>query len=58
MDSEKRLRLLQQGFRIALVDDVMVIPLFSQELLILTANDIDLIPRADLRIVVKDIKIN
>ncbi len=56
MDPEERLRLLQQGFWIALVDDVTVIPLFSQELLILTANDIDLTPRADLRIVVKDMR--
>lgn len=51
-----RLLLLQQGFRIALVDDVMVVPLFSQELFVLTANDIDLTPRADLRIVVKDMR--
>lgn len=56
MDPEDRLLLLQQGFRIALVEDVMVVPLFSQELLILTANDIDLTPRADLRFVVKDIR--
>lgn len=54
----ERLVLLQQGFRIALVDDVMVVPLFSQELLVLTANDIDLTPRADLRIVVKDMRFN
>ncbi|DAC72178.1 MAG TPA: hypothetical protein DSN98_06530 [Thermoplasmata archaeon] len=57
MNSEKRLQLLQEGFRIALVDDVMVVPLFSQELLILTAKNIDLEPRADLRSVVKDIRI-
>lgn len=55
MNPEKRLVLLQQGFRIALVDDVMVVPLFSQELFILTANDIVLKPRADLRTVIKDI---
>jgi peptide/nickel transport system substrate-binding protein len=55
MDSEIRLRLLQEGFRIALVDDIVVIPLFSQELFTLTAKNIDLKPRADLRFVVKDI---
>jgi peptide/nickel transport system substrate-binding protein len=51
----KRLQLLQQGFSIALVDDVMVVPLFSQELLMLTAKNIKVDPRADLRSVVKDI---
>ena len=56
MDAEIRLELLQEGFRIALVDDVAVVPLFSQELFVLTATDVDLIPRADLRVVVKDIK--
>jgi hypothetical protein len=57
MDSEERLRLLQEGFRIALVDDVVVVPLFSQELLALTAKDIECKPRADLRSIVKDIRI-
>ena len=56
MDAQKRLRLLQEGFKIALVDDVVVVPLFSQELFILTASDVDLQPRADLRIVAKDIR--
>jgi peptide/nickel transport system substrate-binding protein len=57
MDPETRLQLLQEGFRIAFVDDVMLVPLFSQELLALTAKDIQLPPRADLRSVVKDITI-
>jgi peptide/nickel transport system substrate-binding protein len=56
MNSEERLRLLQEGFRIALVDDVMVVPLFSQDLFVLTAKNIELTPRADLRSVVKDIR--
>jgi peptide/nickel transport system substrate-binding protein len=56
MNSEERLRLLQEGFRIALVDDVMVVPLFSQELLTLTTKNIELKPRADLRSIVKDIR--
>jgi peptide/nickel transport system substrate-binding protein len=55
MDAKTRLELLQEGFRIALVDDVAVVPLFSQELFVLTATDVNLIPRADLRVVVKDI---
>ena len=55
MDPRERLPLLQEGFRIALVDDVVVVPLFAQELFILTAADVDLVPRADQRIVVKDI---
>lgn len=57
MDPEIRRQLLQDGFRIALVDDVMVVPLFSQELFILTAKTIELKPRADLRCIVKDIMI-
>jgi peptide/nickel transport system substrate-binding protein len=57
MNPEARLQLLQDGFWIALVDDVMVVPLFSQELLVLTAKNIDLEPRADLRIVVKDVRV-
>ncbi len=57
MDPEERLQLLQEGFRIALVDDVMLIPLFSQKLLALTTKNVQLPPRADLRSVVKDIKI-
>jgi len=57
MDPTTRLQLLQHGFRIALVDDVMVVPLFSQELLTLTRNNITLEPRADLRSIVKDIRI-
>ena len=57
MDAPTRLQLLQEGFRIALVDDVMVVPLFSQELLTLTTKNIELEPRADLRCIVKDIGI-
>ena len=56
MDSAARLQLLQEGFRIALVDDVIVVPLFSQELIALTAKNIELKPRADLRSIIKDIK--
>lgn len=55
MDPVERLRLLQDGFRIALVEDVVVIPLFAQELFILTAKDVDMVPRVDQRVVVKDI---
>jgi peptide/nickel transport system substrate-binding protein len=58
MNPETRLQLLQQGFSIALVDDVMIVPLFSQELLTLTRKNIELEPRADLRSVVKDIRVS
>jgi peptide/nickel transport system substrate-binding protein len=57
MDSEERLRMLTEGFRIALVDDVVVVPLFAQELLALTSSNVSLVPRADLRSVVKDITV-
>jgi peptide/nickel transport system substrate-binding protein len=56
MNTNERLRLLQEGFRIALDDDVVVVPLFSQILFTLTAPDVEFIPRADLRVVVKDIR--
>jgi peptide/nickel transport system substrate-binding protein len=58
MDTHIRLQQLQEGFRIAMVDDVALIPLFSQELFSLTTNNIVFPPRADLRMIVKDIKFN
>ncbi|VVB62267.1 HTH-type transcriptional regulator SgrR [uncultured archaeon] len=56
MHPDERLQMLQKGFRIALVNDVVVVPLFSQILFTLTAPDIKFIPRADLRIIVKNIQ--
>jgi ABC-type transport system substrate-binding protein len=55
MNPKKRSQLLQEGFRIAHEEDVFVIPLFSQELIILTSNKVNIIPRADERIIIKDI---
>jgi peptide/nickel transport system substrate-binding protein len=56
MKPDKRLQLLQAGFRIAMSDDVMIVPLFSQELFTLTAKNVFMESRADLRVVVKDMK--
>jgi len=56
MKSEKRAKLLKEGFKIALVDDVILVPLFSQELFVLTTEDVLMQPRADSWIVVKDIR--
>jgi len=56
MDPKKRLKLLQEGFRIAIVDDVIIIPLFSQELFVFTADYVDMQPRADLKVTVENIK--
>jgi len=56
MNYEKRLNLLKEGFRIAIVDDVIVVPLFSQELFVFTNNSVDFQPRADLKYLVEDIK--
>lgn len=56
MNSTKRLKYLQDGFRIALVDDVIVVPLFSQELFVFTADYVDMKPRADLKLLVEDIQ--
>jgi peptide/nickel transport system substrate-binding protein len=52
----KRVKLLQEGFKIAIVDDVIVVPLFSQELFVLTADYVDIQPRADLKVLVEDIE--
>ena len=57
MNPTFRSKLLQEGFKIALEEDVFSIPLFSQELLILTSNDIILSPRADSRFLASDIDI-
>jgi ABC-type transport system substrate-binding protein len=56
MDLNKRLQMLQEGFRIALVDDVAFVPLFYQILFTLTSQDVEFIPRADSRVIVKDIQ--
>lgn len=56
MDYKKRLNLLKEGFRIAIVDDVIVVPLFSQELFVFANNSVDFQPRADLKYLVEDIK--
>ncbi len=52
-----RTKLLQEGFKIAHTEDIFTIPLFSQELLILTTNELVMKPRADLRFIVQDIKL-
>lgn len=58
MNSEERSKRLQEGFKIAIVDDVIVVPLFSQELFVLTGDYIDFEPRADLKLVVENVDIN
>ena len=58
MDPKKKLKLLQDGFKIAIVDDVIVVPLFSQELFVLTVDYVEMQPRADSKIVVEDIRFN
>ncbi|KYK20659.1 hypothetical protein AYK21_05725 [Thermoplasmatales archaeon SG8-52-2] len=55
MDSDLRQKYLKEGFKIAVVDDVIIVPLFSQELFIFTSKNIDLEPRADLKLIVEDI---
>lgn len=57
MNPTFRSKVLQEGFKIALEEDVFSIPLFSQELLILTTNDIILSLRADSRFLASGIEI-
>ena len=56
MSPAARLKLLQEGFRIALVDDIAYVPLFNWDNLILTANNVIFSPYADQRMIIKDIK--
>jgi peptide/nickel transport system substrate-binding protein len=56
MNPTFRMKKLQEGYKIAHDQDFFVIPLFSQELIILTSIDIKITPRADLRFIVKDIE--
>jgi peptide/nickel transport system substrate-binding protein len=58
MDSDLRQKYLKDGFKIAIVDDVIVVPLFSQELFVFTSKNIDLEPRADLKLIVENINFN
>ena len=51
-----RLKFLQEGFRIALVDDIAYVPLLNWDNIILTANNVIFSPYADQRMIVKDIK--
>ena len=55
MDSSKRQKFLKEGFKIALVDNVIVVPLFSQELFLFASNNVEIEPRADLKLKVEDI---
>ena len=55
MNPRKRLELLQEGFHIALVDDVILVPLLSQNLFYFTTEEIVMEPRADLRLLFEDI---
>jgi peptide/nickel transport system substrate-binding protein len=56
MVSQTRLQLLQEGFRIALVDDIAYVPLFAQKYTTLKANNVIFTPRGDLRLIIKDIR--
>lgn len=57
MNPRKRLELLQEGFHIALVEDVILVPLFSQNLFYFSSDRVELEPRADLRLLFEDISI-
>lgn len=55
MDSEKRQRYLKEGFKIALQDDVMLVPLLSQALFVLAQPNLNIPARADLGLFIKEI---
>ena len=55
MDPGSRQNYLKEGFKIAVADDIIIIPLFSQELFILTSNNVEIQSRADLKLLLEDI---
>lgn len=55
MDTKERNELIQEGFRIALEEDVVFVPLVIQELIIITQNNLSLKTRADSKLIIKDI---
>lgn len=50
-----RQELLQEGFQIALADDIAYVPLFNWDNILLTANNVIISPYADQYMIVKDI---
>ncbi|KYK26592.1 hypothetical protein AYK20_03460 [Thermoplasmatales archaeon SG8-52-1] len=57
MNTSLRQKFLKDGFKIAVVDDVIIAPLFSQELFVFTSKNVGFEPRADLKFLVEDIHI-
>jgi len=55
MDTSLRQKFLKEGFKIAVVDDVIIVPLFSQELFVFASKNVEIEPRADLKLLVEDI---
>ncbi len=55
MSSEVRRQLLQEGFHIALAEDIAYVPLFNWENILLTANNVAFSPHAGERMIVKDV---
>ena len=55
MDPKLRQNYLKEGFKIAVADDIIIVPLFSQELFILTSDNVEIEPRADLKLLIEDI---
>jgi peptide/nickel transport system substrate-binding protein len=50
-----RQNLLQEGFKIALVDDIIVIPLFSQELFVITQDNVVMEINPDMKLKMENI---
>lgn len=55
MDIGKRNDLFQKGYRIAQQDDIAIIPLLTQELILLTVDNLELKPRADSTLIFEEI---
>ena len=55
MEPSIRLEYLQEGFKIAVEDDVIIVPLFSQELFLFSSDNVEIESRADLKIMLEKI---
>ena len=55
MEPSIRLEYLQEGFKIAVEDNVIIVPLFSQELFLFSSDNVEIESRADLKIMLEKI---
>ena len=55
LNDNKRNKLLQEGFRIALEDDIVFVPLVIQDIVIFVSHNLLMNPRSDSKFMIKDV---